>query len=107
MPELVQLEEEWGAKGLRVVAVSMDLQVPLTTDSVPALEAFVRERGFEALEVVAFEGDLDELNARWDAPGPLPFTFVLDRQGRIVDREEEPADFARLAEMARAALESE
>ncbi|MEW6073778.1 MAG: TlpA disulfide reductase family protein [Planctomycetota bacterium] len=103
MPELVQLQEEGRAAGLRVVAVSFDLAVSLRIETAAEIGAFAREKGLDALDVVAFQGELAALPAGWQVPGPLPYTFVLDREGQVADRQEGPTDAARFAAMVAAA----
>ncbi len=104
MPELVKLQEEMADEGVRVVAVSFDLKVPVAVTDPEGILAFARERGFDSLEIVALEGDVDDLDPAWGFSGALPHTFVLDRTGAVVDREEGAAGYERFTEMARGAL---
>ena len=85
MPELVQLHEELGARGVRVVAVALDLADPAQVKTAEQLGAFVERHGYE-LPVVAFSGDLEALNARLRLPGGPPVTLLFDRDGNELGR---------------------
>src|SRR5262245_19584534 len=85
MPELVELHREWSGRGVRVVAVSIDLPDPVQVKTAEELGAFVERRQF-ALPVVAFQGDLDALNERYKLPGGPPVTLVFDKSGKEVGR---------------------
>lgn len=102
----MQLREEIDGEDLRIVALSVDLAAPALVDTVEGIVAFAEKRGFDTLELVLFDGEIEALNDTLDLPGPLPFTFALDRRGQRVDTIEEAANPERFREMARRALEA-
>ena len=104
MPELVKLQEEMSDEGVRVVAVSYDLLVPVKVIGAEGVHDFAKEHGFDSLEIVVIEGGAEALPDGWGFTGALPYTFALDRTGAMVDRQEGPAGFERFVEMARGAL---
>ena len=93
MPELVELHQEWKARGVRVLAVSIDLAEPVEVKSAEELGAFLRRRELD-LPVVAYAGDFDALTDRYGLPGGPPSTLVFDRAegevGRIEGSAEKP-----------------
>lgn len=98
MPELVQLHQELEPRGVRVVAVSIDLPDPAQVKTAEQLGAFVERHGY-ALPVLAFQGDLEALNARLALPGGPPVTLLLGRDGQELGRIEgagERAEFESL-----------
>ena len=102
MPELVELHHEWEARGVRVLAVSIDLALPEQVTTAEQLGAFLRRRELD-LPVVAYAGDFDALTDRHGLPGGPPSTLVFDRAGREVGRIEgsgEKAEFEALLESA-------
>ena len=103
MPHLVELERRWSDEGVRVVAVSIDVPMPVEARTPEDVHAFADRRGF-ALPVVALTGDWAEVLERYDMSGPVPYTFVVDRSGAIVARQEGGADAERFESMLRTAL---
>lgn len=106
MPELVELHQEWKAKGVRVQTVALDLMVPRRIDTVEGIGAFAAERGF-ALPILAFqgdEGDMAKLAERWQMSGGIPLTLAISRDGEVVDRVEGRAPKERLERMIEKAL---
>ena len=95
MPELVQLHRELSARGVRVVAVSIDLVQPQQVRTAEQLGAFLQRHEL-ALPVVALQGDWDALTERLGLPGGPPCTLCFDRSGREVGRIEGGAERAEL-----------
>ena len=106
MPQLVELREQL-SQDLRVVAVSLDgispLNGPQDNASIAALAA---KRGFESLDLVLYAGDPTDLKAEpWDLPSGIPFSLVLDADGRGAARHEGPLDLAGLRDLVSNALD--
>jgi len=99
LPELDELAAEH-ADDVRVIAVSFDLALPMTEgiDTPEDVDAFLAERGL-TLPLLVFDGSVEELSERLDLPGPIPFTYALDRSGRRVAEQDGRADRARFEEM--------
>ncbi len=85
MPELVELHRTVGTRGVRVVAVSLDLPDPAQVKSAEELGDFAERRGL-ALPIVAFQGDLSALTERLKLPGGPPCTLLFDRDAHEVGR---------------------
>ncbi|MCW3818582.1 redoxin domain-containing protein [Micromonospora sp. DR5-3] len=76
LPLLVDTERSWSPRGLRVVGLNI-------RDGVDAVRALLDETGATGLTVVP---DPDGTRAvEWGVRG-VPETFVVDRDGRLVDR---------------------
>lgn len=102
MPELVELHEDWTGRGVRVLAVSIDLAEPGAVKSAEELGAFLRQREL-ALPVVAFQGDWDALTDRYHLPGGPPSTLIY-RAGQEVGRIEGPGEKAEFEALIQGAL---
>ena len=85
MPGLVELHRTVAKRGVRVVAVSIDLPDPAQVKTAEELGAFAKRRGL-ALPIVAFQGDLDGLNQRLRLPEGPPCTLLFDREAHEVGR---------------------
>ncbi|HEY3175237.1 MAG TPA: TlpA disulfide reductase family protein [Candidatus Polarisedimenticolia bacterium] len=95
-PDLVKLHRELGGRGLRVIAISMDMASALEGAVIPFLDA--QGASFPAyIRDASAENDEDFINAvdkEWS--GSLPATFVYDREGRLVKRIIGPTSFVQL-----------
>ena len=76
IPHFVELQKQYGDKGLTVIGVSLDEQGP------EVVKKFVKRLGVNYPIVMANE-KVVEAYGGIDA---IPTTFVIDRQGRIVSR---------------------
>jgi len=76
IPHFVELQKQYGNKGLTVIGVSLDEQGP------EVVKKFVERLGVNYPVVIGNE-KIVEAYGRIDA---VPTTFVIDRQGRIVIR---------------------
>jgi hypothetical protein len=88
MPDLVKVARKPENRGVDVLLVSYDLQVP-KVDRDSALERtakFARARGWGFPVVVWSERNLDLINERLDLPGPIPLSLAFDKEGREVGR---------------------
>jgi thiol-disulfide isomerase/thioredoxin len=77
-PDLLRLEREYRARGLRLVLVSGDFDSEL-----PAVRRFLAAQGVDFLTYLKQGGDMpfiDGLDARWS--GALPATLLYDGAGR-------------------------
>ena len=76
IPDFVELQKQYGDKGLTVIGVSLDEQGP------DVVKKFVKRFGVNYLIVIGNE-KAAEAYGRIDV---IPTTFVIDRQGRIASR---------------------
>jgi thiol-disulfide isomerase/thioredoxin len=89
MPELERLHAEYAGRGVRVLAVSMDVAIPQGEIDEPAeVDAFAARRGLE-LPLAVYTGSLDEyvqgVVERFDLDGAvLPTTLVFAPGGELV-----------------------
>lgn len=106
MPELGETAHAWRERGGAVVTVSYDLVLPDVTPQAAREQvlAFRADKGMDLPVYVLQGADLDAINARFDLPGPIPVTLAIDREGRIVDREEGQASRERFEALMAAAL---
>jgi thiol-disulfide isomerase/thioredoxin len=98
-PDLVKLHREMGGRGLRVVAISMDMASALETGVIPFLKArgatfpsYIRDGSVENDEEF-----INTIDREWS--GALPATFVYDREGRLAKRIIGPTSFGQLREV--------
>jgi thiol-disulfide isomerase/thioredoxin len=76
IPNFVELQKQYGDKGLRVVGVSLDEQGP------EVVKNFVKQFGV-AYPIVIGNQKVADAYGGIDA---IPTTFVIDRKGRIVNQ---------------------
>ena len=105
----MKVAQEFAAEGGRVIGISQDLFVPDATEegSLAAVKKIMSAHGVTFPTFILKDRTLDGLNALYDLPGPIPFAFALDQDGRVVDREETGGDEARFRQMMRRALGKE
>lgn len=78
LPLLVEARQRWSTRGLQLVGLNV-------RDGPEAVRALLRDTGAETMTVLT---DPDgTLAVGWGVRG-LPETFVVDREGRIADREQ-------------------
>jgi thiol-disulfide isomerase/thioredoxin len=90
-PTLLEVARAHERAGLRLVLVSADFD-----DQVPAVRAFLAERGVTDTTYIKSGDDMpfvNTLNPEWS--GALPATFIYDGGGRLVEFWEGMADEAR------------
>ena len=108
MPEIVELAHDWRDEGVRVVAVNIDIatagMVPDPLRTPDEVRGFAELVGID-LPIVAFQGDWDALVDELDLPGPVPYTFVLNARGEVVDTQLGAAGTERFEEMLAKALD--
>jgi len=82
MPEFVQLDADYRAKGVQVLAISADD----TTDLKTLVTSFVKEKKMTFPVYVMDTDDPQEMMNHFnkDWPGTLPATFIFDKQGQII-----------------------
>lgn len=78
MPEFVALQKELGPKGVQFVGIGVDEE--------GALRAFAQQVGVNYPTLLAGDQGDQMLATFGDVQGVLPFTVVVDRQGRIRTR---------------------
>jgi len=94
LPDLVAAVTARSGRSTALLLVSYDLNTPgsgLTRETVvPFVKGFVESHGFDA-DVVIYDGETPKLDERFDLPGPIPATIVLDASGNVVARHSGPA----------------
>jgi peroxiredoxin len=82
MPALQRLHESLAERGVAVVAVNVDAEIPGVTGSAPEIDSFVRELGltFDILR------DATGTIERTFHVAALPVTFVITPDGRIHEK---------------------
>jgi thiol-disulfide isomerase/thioredoxin len=106
LPDLAKVAREFAGRGGNLLGVSYDLMIEgASREAVPGqVREFLARKGL-AFDVLVYDAaDYDAINARFSLPGEIPVTLALDREGRIVDRQEGPGDERRFREMMRRAL---
>jgi thiol-disulfide isomerase/thioredoxin len=80
-PGIVRLHQSYRARGLSVVAISMD-----EPGSVPAIEAFLKAQGAQFgsyhHHFHDFAALVDSIDPGWG--GGIPATFLYDREGKLI-----------------------
>jgi thiol-disulfide isomerase/thioredoxin len=76
IPHFVELQKQYGAKGLAIVGVSLDQQGP------NIVKQFVKEFGVNYPVVMAS----DKVVADYGGIEGVPTTFIIDKKGRIVGK---------------------
>ncbi len=104
MPELEQLHGRWEDKGVRVLAIALDVALPATeVDSAAEIRAYMDAKGFD-LPALVFDGDIYELSERYRLPSAIPVTLVFDASGKEVARREGQGKLAEFEELIARAL---
>lgn len=88
MPEFVKAQREFGAKGLQFVGIGID--------DAAKLRQFAGEVGLNYPALVGGYGALELSKALGNSLMALPFTVVLDREGRVVHTQLGPLKPAKL-----------
>jgi len=90
MPVLQGMHERLGERGLKIVSISID-----TSETISGVRPFIRRQGYTFSVVV----DEDEaISQAYNPAKSAPFTIIIDRDGRVVQRIEgfRPAEAAEL-----------
>ncbi len=77
LPALVELNKEYGARGLKIIGVSADRGANIIDD----VRAFVRDNGIPYQVVVSN----DELEEAFGNIRALPTSFIVNAEGKIVE----------------------
>ncbi len=106
LPHLVHVAQRYRERGGEVIGVSYDLMIPGddATSIMPKMTSFMQRRTIDLPVWIYDEDDYEQINARFDLPGEVPVTLAIDKDGKIVDRQEGAADEARFEDMMRKAL---
>ena len=106
LPELAEVGQAYRERGGSVVGVSYDLMVAGADSEgmVQTMREFLANRQLDLPVLIYDTDDFEGINERFTLPGDVPVTLAIDKQGRIVDRQEGPADKARFEEMMNRAL---
>ena len=76
MPSFEKLYRRYRSEGMSILAVSID------KDAEPQIKSFINENGFSFPVLLDTNGEVERLYPSMT----VPFTFVIDRNGRIVAR---------------------
>ncbi|WP_127475549.1 TlpA family protein disulfide reductase [Sulfurivermis fontis] len=76
MPALMELQEKYAARGLTVVGITIDTR--------ENAQSFADSLGIDFPILIGEEGGLELAQTLGNKVGALPYTVVLDRQGRAV-----------------------
>lgn len=96
IPDLIRLHTRFSGEPVTVVGLAIDNPEPV--------RAYVQEFGVNYPVLVAGFGGVDLARAAGNTYGVLPYTVVIDRQGRIAAAQLGRVPAPRLEEMVRAAL---
>jgi thiol-disulfide isomerase/thioredoxin len=75
MPDFVRAQNEYGAKGLQIVGIAVD--------NAGNVQQFAKELGLNYPALIGGYGAMDLSRQLGNSLVALPFTLVLDRQGRL------------------------
>jgi len=75
MPDFVRAQDEYGAKGLQVVGIAVD--------NADKVQEFAKEIGLNYPALIGGYGAMDLSRDLGNSLVALPFTLVLDRQGKV------------------------
>jgi thiol-disulfide isomerase/thioredoxin len=75
MPDLVRAQNEYGAKGLQIVGIAVD--------NVDKVQQFAKEIKLNYPALVGGYGAMDLSKDLGNSLVALPFTLILDRQGKV------------------------
>ncbi len=78
IPLFIDLQKQLGAQGLQFVGIAID--------DASAVASYQREIGINYPSLLGGDGGMGLMSAYGNAAGSLPFTVILDREGRIVAR---------------------
>jgi thiol-disulfide isomerase/thioredoxin len=81
-PDLVKIDDDYRAKGLNFVAVSLDEVADVDTKVVPFLKSMKASMRVVLLNVKDPDPAIHFVDANWQ--GDMPATFLYDREGKIV-----------------------
>ncbi len=88
MPEFVKAQREYGGRGLQFVGIA--------TDDEPKVRQFAAEIGVNYPTLLGGYGAIELSRTLGNRVGALPFTVIVDRDGRIVHRQLGPLKEAQL-----------
>jgi thiol-disulfide isomerase/thioredoxin len=79
MPEFVKAQRDYGVRGLQFVGIA--------TDDEPKVRQFAAEIGVNYPTLLGGYGAIELSRTLGNRVGALPFTVILDREGRVVHRQ--------------------
>ena len=74
IPDFISIQNEYGSKGVQVVGIALD--------ELPKVRAFVQSNG---MNYPVLMGN-DAITAQYGGIEGIPTTFIIDRNGKIVER---------------------
>ena len=109
LPDLLAAAAPW-KESVQVVLLSYDLMVPNSgldrVSGVAHVKRFLEERKLalgDHVRVVLYDDAVSKLDDRFDLPGPIPTTVVLDRADKMIGRKKSAATRVRFDELFSAA----
>ncbi len=106
MPDLVKVVRKYEKDGGAGLLVSFDMQLAEQSAEKTAetLRAYLGKRDW-GLPVLLYKvADVEPVQQRFDLPGGIPVTLAIDREGKIVDRQEGEGSVERFEAMMKKAL---
>jgi thiol-disulfide isomerase/thioredoxin len=106
LPELVETAHEFRERGGDVVLVSYDLMLPNQEREAvrEKVARFATERGID-LPILVYDAlDYEAIDTHFELQGGVPVTLAFDREGKLVDREDQQTNKARFVEMMEKAI---
>ncbi|MFP4560950.1 MAG: TlpA family protein disulfide reductase [Thiohalorhabdus sp.] len=87
IPNLIELQERYGEEGLQVIGAALNWKLDSREPNDPEVfhqnvERFHLEQGLNYPVPLIKEG-MDEVMARFGDPPGIPYTLLIDREGRI------------------------
>ena len=96
IPEFIQVQKEYGPKGLQIVGVAID-----QTDKV---KPYAAEVGINYPVLIGDQDGIELSRVAGNSVGALPFTIVLDRTGSPISNQLGRMDRERLEQLVRPLL---
>jgi hypothetical protein len=106
LPELLEVAPRARSAGADVFGLSYDMMVAgADYEGLPDIMArFLAKKQFDFDVLLYDEDDFEAINERFGLAGEIPVTLAVDKEGRVVDRQEGRANRERFEELLDRAL---